>query len=255
MKKLTFIFITIIVLFFFPGCHKNDEISKAGTFYGKKTLLGDGFVRSFITLKKDGTPSSIGFNFSETMLNNLPSPKEGATGDENFMDTLDLPPEAAASGYEHMELDWDPHGHVPLPIYGFPHFDFHYYLVGENKLINVVGGPDTQPVDPQYIPKDYVSGIMAVPHMGVHWHDSLSSEFHGTMFTNTLLYGFYHSQMLFLEQMITKAYLETHADISVPVKQPLSFQKPGYYPLSYQIHFDATKKEYNVSLEILSKHD
>jgi len=61
--------------------------------------------------------------------------------------------------------------------------------------------------------------------------------------------------MLFLEQMITKSYLETHTDISVPVKQPLSFQKPGYYPLSYQIHFDATKKEYNVSLEILSKQD
>ncbi len=248
MKKTTIILALFGVFIFLSGCKKNDSISKAGTFYGNESSLGNGTVRSYVTLDNAGMPMSMGFNFSETMLENLP------VGAPQYMVMLDPPKEAAGTGFEHMEIDWNPTGHAPLPIYGFPHFDFHFFVVGMDELMTVTGGPDMTPVDPQYIPTDYSSGIMAVPNMGVHWTDSLSSEYHGTMFTHTFVYGFYKSKMLFVEPMISKAFLDTKTDITLPVKQPAAFQKPGYYPLNYQVHYDANKHEYNVSIENLSKH-
>ena len=249
MKK-TIILATLGAFIYLFSCQKKDIKTSGITLYGKQEKLGNGMVRSYVTLNNAGVPTSIGFNFPESMLQDLPA----AVGPQNMI-MLDLPEEAAGIGFEHMELDWNPNGHVPLPIYGFPHFDFHFYLVGMNELMNVTGGPDMTPVDPQFIPKDYASGIMAQPNMGVHWTDSLSSEFHGVMFTHTFVYGFYKSKMLFVEPMITKAFLDTKTDITLPVKQPAAFQKPGYYPSNYQVHYDASKHEYNVSIENLLKHE
>lgn len=248
MKKTIILTILGSCIYFF-SCQKIDINPKGVTFYGKQEKLGNGTVRSYVTFNDKGIPTSVGFNFPESMLHDLPT----VPGMENMV-MLDLPKEAVVTGFDHLEVDWNPNGHVPVPIYGFPHFDFHFYLVGIDELMNVTGGPDMTPVDPQFIPKDYVSGIMAQPNMGVHWTDSLSSEFHGVMFTHTFVYGFYKSKMFFVEPMITKAFLDSKTNITLPVRQPEAFQKPGYYPSNYQIHYDASKHEYNVSIENLSKH-
>ena len=247
MKKTTIIFAALGTFLCFIGCHKADITSKAGTFYGNQASLGNGTVRSYVTLNNQGTPVSMGYNFTEGMLDNLPA--------TTTMIMLDPPKEATGSGFEHMELDWNPNGHAPTPIYGFPHFDFHFFLVGMNELMSVTGGPDMAPVDPKYIPTDYYSNVMAVPNMGVHWSDSLSSEFHGMPFTHTFVYGFYHSKMLFVEPMIARSFLQTHTDFTLPVKQPAAFQQAGYNPTTYSVKYDAVKHEYNVSIDSLREHD
>ncbi|HXR84652.1 MAG TPA: DUF5602 domain-containing protein [Hanamia sp.] len=247
MKRYSlFITAALITSAFFAGCKKD---SKSGTFYGEKTSVGNGTVRTFVTLNDDRNPETIGYQFTEDMLSGLPD-KDDMTN----MHILNFPPQAAAAGYDHAELDWNPHGHDPVQIYGYPHFDFHFYIVGTDELAQIIPGPDTVSVNPQYIPKDYVTGVMAVPNMGVHWADTLSSEYQGQKFTTTFIYGFYHGKMLFVEPMITREYLETHPNVTMPVKQPAAFQKSGYYPTKYSIHYDSNKKEYTVALEGLVKH-
>lgn len=247
MKKYLLFFTAALILSTsFFSCKK---ASKAATYYGDETHVGNGTVRTFVTLNDNGDPQSIGYKFTESMLSGLP--------DNDGMDNmfvLNFPSQASVTGFDHAELDWNPHGHDPLPIYGYPHFDFHFYTVGNGELSKIIPGPDTVSVDKQYIPKDYVSGVMAVPNMGVHWADTLSSEYHGQKFTKTFIYGFYRGKMLFVEPMITKEYLETQPNITIPVKQPAAFQKSGYYPTAYSIHFDPNKSEYTVSLEGLEKH-
>ena len=247
MKK-TIILATLFASIFFFGCKKIEINHEGATLYGAPQKLGNGTVRSYVTLNFEGIPTSVGFNFPESMLQNLPT----TSGPESMI-MLDLPKQAKITGFQHLEVDWNPNGHEPIPIYGAPHFDFHFYLVGMDELMKIPGGPDMTPVEPQFIPQDYVSGIMAVPNMGVHWSDSLSSEFHGVPFTHTFIYGFYKSKMLFVEPMITKAFLDSKTDITLPVKQPAAFQKPGYYPSNYQVHYNASKHEYTVSIENLSK--
>ncbi len=233
----------------FMGCKKNDN-SKNKIFYGNPAKVGNGTIRSFVVLKADGTPESIGFNFPKSMLSGLPDDGKMPT----YMTMLDLPPQAASSGFNHLGIDWNPHGHDPLNIYGLPHFDFHFYMVSMDELMQIIPGPDQTPVDPKYVPKDYVSGVIAVPDMGVHWLDMTSQEFNGKTFTSTYIYGFYHGNMVFVEPMITKDYLETLPNVTMDVKQPGEFQKHAYYPTKYSVSYDAAQQEYRVSIEGLVKH-
>jgi hypothetical protein len=93
---------------------------------------------------------------------------------------------------------------------------------------------------------------MAVPDMGIHWSDTTAPEFNGQPFTATFIYAFYHGNMTFLEPMITEAFLETKEDFVLPLKQPQSFQKHGYYPKQLHEYFDNKSGECVIVLEELS---
>ena len=56
MKKLTIILASLGAFTYFFACHKKDIVSKAGTFYGNAASLGNGTVRSYVTLDNEGIP-------------------------------------------------------------------------------------------------------------------------------------------------------------------------------------------------------
>lgn len=100
-----------------------------------------------------------------------------------------------------------------------------------------------------------MSGVIAVPDMGVHWVDSLAPEFKGQKFTNTYIYGFYHGKLTFTEDMATIAWLSTKPDSKLVIKQPKAFQKAGYYPSLSHISYDAAAQEYTIAMEGLKWSD
>lgn len=244
LSFMLFIFVSIT----FVACRK-DHCDAPRTFYGPAVALGDDSARSFVTINVNSEPISIGIQLGESALNNLP---EDTKPGDNY--PLPLPVQAKASGMDHIEVDWNPFGHPPQAIYGAPHFDFHFYYITKQEQSSVIPGPDTVTVPKQYIPTDYVNGVVAVPNMGVHWTDTTAAEFHGIPFTATFIYGFYHGKMTFLEPMVTQAFLQTHPDFSVPVKQPAAFQQSNYYPASYKVNYDASKHVYLITLSGLKKH-
>lgn len=250
MKRKQFITagVSIIILL---ACHK-DKDKGPQTYFGTTVPLGKGSVRAFVTIDNQGRPATIGLRLTEDALNGLPTDTTG--GREEYQNPIPLPDQAKITGIDHMELDWNPYGHDPTAIYGVPHFDFHFYLISTQEQAGVIPGPDTFSVAKAFIPQDYFSGVVAVPDMGVHWLDSTSLEFHGHPFTDTYIYGFYHGKMTFMEPMITAAFLATHPDYSMNVKQPAAFQKSGYYPTIQQVQFDQTQHEYVVTLAGLVHH-
>lgn len=238
------LFITLI------ACKKNDDGAPA-TYEGSSVQIGDGSAHTFITLDANNTPSAVGIRLTADALNGLPDHGDSAMGGALPGYMLSMPEQAHIPGYDHCEVDWNPQGHEPLFAYGVPHFDFHFYLVTPEEQAAVIPGPDTIPVAPQYIPQDYVSGIMAVPDMGTHWSDTTAPEFHGQPFTATFIYGFYHGSMTFLEPMLTKSFLESKTDFTMPVKQPQAFQVHGYYPGKVHVYYDDQTSEYVIALEDL----
>ena len=89
--------------------------------------------------------------------------------------------------------------------------------------------------------------------MGIHWFDPASHEFHGSSFTHTMIYGFWKGQMIFIEPMITKAFLESKQSATVDMKLPTKYPIAGkYYPKKYSISYDAAAKEYVVALDGLT---
>lgn len=237
---------------------KTTEATKPAMIVtGEAQPLGNGTVRSWVALDKDGKPTAIGVTITKDALNGLPqSFTPGVSGIE-FL--LPLPQKAAVTGFDHIGLNWNPKGHDPEGVYKVPHFDYHFYLISPSDRERITTrGEDLErvrkPMPPEFVPEGYILAPGSEERgMGLHWIEPNSHEFHGQAFTHTFIYGSYNGQMIFAEPMITKAFLETRPDIAVPIKQPAKYQKPGYYPTRYSIKYAPETGEYIVALEGLTR--
>lgn len=257
------------------GCSDDDATSPTAprTVYGASQTLGDGTARTYVTLNAAGKPTSIGVALSEAALTNLPM-IPNAPSPSAVMLQLALPTDAPVTGYNHVMLDWNPAGHEPDHVYTHPHFDFHFYNITPAQVMAMMPNdpqwaakasalPATQFVPTGYAAASVLAGIpaaqAAVPMMGLHWLDVSSPELQpppaGKQFTETFIYGSYDGKFIFLEPMITKAYLEslkTTNGMSRNIGTPAQVATAGYYPTTYSIRYDASAKEYRIALDSLT---
>lgn len=250
-----------------PGCTQKDLVApapestasadadarcadKTKTFYGPAVPLGRGAGRAWVKVSDHGKPLAIGLELSARAIENQ--------GSEEVNYVFQLPRQANALPFDHIELGWNPHGHEPDHIYTFPHFDMHFYMLSsaQQAAIPFLAPPAFDvPLAPQYVAPAYVQTPGLVPNMGAHWVDVLSSEFQpGGTFTKTFIYGSYNGQLTFLEPMITLAYLQQHGTETTPIRQPQAFQRAGYYPTSYTVSYDHSPQQYQISLDNLQYH-
>lgn len=249
MKKTIYASLTSLALagmiMLTAGCSEDTTTtSKAGTFAGETKALGSGTVKSWVKWDDNGNPTSVGLTFSETALQNLTD-----TGAVEY--SLMMPSQASATGIDHIGLDWNPQGHEPNPIYGLPHFDIHFYYLTMSERMTIAFGKDMDIPASKYVPANYITAdSMSIPMMGVHWVDVTSGEFNGKIFDKTFIYGFSKGKLAFLEPMITKAFFETKPSVTVNIPQPSEWQTTNrYYPATYSVKYDATAKEYTVTLD------
>ena len=214
------------------------------TFTGPAQNIGSGVARSFVTLSSAGNPTAIGLTFTQQALSNLP-----IAPDTMFL--LPLPSQGAATVFNHISLDWESQGHVPVPIFGTPHFDMHFYLISQAERNTIGFAPDEPAPAPAAIPSGYVSTHTVVPQMGQHWIDPTDPNTTPGNFQHTLIYGFHSEKMVFVEPMITRAFLLTKADFSGAIKQPTVYPKPGFYPTHYSVKFNPGDQTYTVTLDQL----
>lgn len=212
---------------------------------GEAKQIGHGTATSWVEVKKDGTPVSIGVTFDKEALSGLPA--------EDTEYTLALP-KSSVTGFQLIGVNWNPHGHIPPGIYDVPHFDFHFFLIGPEQRdeITATGSNlDTvrKPPSAEYVPKDYIFAPGSeFPQEGSHWIDPNSPEFHGQPFTATFIYGTYNGMIDFVEPMVTKKFFETDPSVKRAVKLPQAYQKTGYYPDKYSVHYDKAVGKYTVAI-------
>ncbi|MGH9832704.1 MAG: DUF5602 domain-containing protein [Blastocatellia bacterium] len=232
------------------------KTAKPTIFAGEAQPVGNGTARSWVATDKDGKPTAIGVTFTEAALSGLPQSLTPGLIWTEFL--LPLPPEASATGFDHIGFNWNPKGHDPEGVYKVPHFDFHFYLISPTDRERITTrGEDLErvrkPLPAEFVPEGYVlAPASEEPGMGLHWVEPNSHEFHGKAFTHTFIYGSYDGRMIFAEPMISKAFLETKPNITVPVKLPAKYQKPGYYPTRYSVRYDPESREYTVAIEGLT---
>jgi hypothetical protein len=223
---------------------------------GEAAPVGDGTARSWVAMDKDGKPMSMGVTFTEAALSGLPQSLTPGLIWTEFL--LPLPPEASVTGFNHIGFNWNPKGHDPEGVYKVPHFDFHFYLISPEERERITTRGDDlekcrKPLPAEFVPDGYVfAPASEEPGMGSHWVEPNSHEFHGKAFTHTFIYGSYDGRMIFAEPMISKAFLETRPNITVPIKLPPKYQKPGYYPTRYSVKFNPESREYTVSIDGLT---
>jgi hypothetical protein len=232
------------------------KLNKQGLYFGEFRILGDGTVRSWVQLGKDNKPAAMGVTLSETALRGLETtPAKTPAEMMKHENPLTLPRQAAATGFDHISVDWNPQGHDPKGIYDKPHFDFHFYRISQAARDQITAtGKDLAKCDKlpskRFIPAGYILAPKTeFPRMGAHWVDPTSPELTGKLFTSTFIYGSYDGKLNFIEPMVTKAFLESKPNFTAPVKVPAAYEKPGYYPTRYSVKYDETRQEITIALE------
>lgn len=228
-----------------------------GRMYGADVALGNGTARVYVDLV-EGVPQELGVVLSEAALTGLPTDHshggmEMPDGHRMFEMLLPMPSNNPTP-YKHVLFGWNPGGHEPAGIYDKPHFDFHFYTIPDADRMAI------DPSDPRFdakanahpdalfTPAGFVAIPGAVPFMGAHWVNPLTPELNQQPFSQTFLFGSWNGRMIFAEPMITKAYLESRPDLTVPIPVPAQHAEPGYYPSTYRVRWDEKAREYRVAL-------
>ena len=236
---------SLIVLPVLAACSESSASeTKNAIAYAVPMRIGDGTARTYVVRDSRGVPTSLGVEVTESALRNLPATPV----------FLNLPfPKEAGSQYTFNMLHWNPAGHMPNHVYTVPHFDFHFYMANEDTVMAIAGGPDSVVANSRFVPRDYMApGNEAIQGMGVHWVDGTSGEFNGRTFDQTFIWGFHRGQLVFIEPMITKAFLESTSSFTMELKQPELVQRPGLYPKRYSIRHDTVAKVYRITLDELT---
>jgi hypothetical protein len=252
-------------LAFLAACGgQSSAPSNSGTFFGPSQPMGDGTIKTFVTVDEAGTPTEVGLRVSKSALDGLPQD----TGPGQTL-MLDFPDQAADTAFDHVMLNWNAHGHEPEPLFGKPHFDFHFDMVDMATIEGIKpDDPDYATKadhlpDAKYLPQDYVlppgppPAAQAVPGMGVHLVDgSDSSLVPGTYdFQQIVINGAWDGRYTFIEPMITRDWLLTQPNLEEPLKQPEAYQKSAYYPTTYTVSIDEQSQDYVISLTGLTMRE
>ena len=243
-----------------------DGYNQAGAHrqYGTPVKVGNGTARAYVVAdaRHGQAPLELGVALSSGALDALPT-------DGMHMYLLPLP-QLAPAPYQLVELDWNPTGHPPEGVYTFPHFDFHFYFISlaeRNAIVpsdpNYATEADNLPTG-AFVPSLYAPlagpgqtpADVAVPMMGLHWEDLTSPELQNLLgnpsayrqFTRTFIYGSWNGQFIFVEPMVTRAFLASKPDVSAPVRVPQRYPTAGYFPTSYRVTYDAQAGETRVAL-------
>lgn len=227
-------------------------------FYGTPVAVGNGTARVVVTVNGVDEPESVAVVMSQDALQNLPD----VQGEKMVWEfSLPMPEVGPNTGYNHVVLDWNPVGHVPEGIFNVPHFDVHFYLIsGEEREAITFHGSGRELAmkapDPQLVPAGYViPPDAAVDRMGMHGLDPAGREFNGQPFTHNFIYGYHKGELMFVEPMVSLAFLQSLPDATSQVKKPERYSHPAWYPGTYRIAFDAGKGEYSISLQSLGSYN
>ncbi|HLV81593.1 MAG TPA: DUF5602 domain-containing protein [Chthonomonadaceae bacterium] len=250
------LFLAFAVMAMQPA-HACEECKLKGKIHiGQTQVIGNGVAYAWVRVK-DGKPTTVGITLTESALSGLPEePPAGMVGMEY---DLALPKEAAGTPFDHIGLNWNPKGHAPAGIYNVPHFDFHFYMITSQAQSRITArGEDVARCFKKpaagVLPAGYITGPgTEEPGMGSHWADPTSPEFHGQPFTSTFIYCYYNGSVIAYEPMITRAFLESHPNVTQPIKLPAVTPKRGYYPSGYTVKYDPVRKEVVIELEGLTQ--
>lgn len=230
------------------GLSKANQAEKFNTFKGPQVRMGNGFVRSFITLSHTGVPKELGIELTKGALSGLP---QDPTNFEHATFMVPMHQKTSpGTPFDHVMINWNSHGHEPEIIYGAPHFDFHFYTISEKEQMAIKPGATMEQLPAKALwPKGYVPTEGGVPQMGKHWIDLSSPEFSGKPFTATLIYGSYAGKFIFVEPMITLDFLKRTTWFSAAYGQPEQYRPTNtYYPTRYNIYKGGNKDHYFVTL-------
>jgi hypothetical protein len=147
--------------------------------------------------------------------------------------------------FNHFQAHHEHEGHPP-PMYSKAHWDFHFYGIPEDQVL-AIAPPDSVAPAANRVPPGYIyPGVeQAVPEMGVHAipESDLDPEFN---FQHTMIFGYWGGNMIFVEPMITDAFLQGRQTWSTPLAQPQVLGRSALFPRRFESRYNAATNTYTL---------
>lgn len=222
-------------------------VEEADREFGPAISVGNGTVRSYVEKDGDGMPVAVGVAISEAAT-------DGLASGHDHTNVLELP---AVEGipFRHITFGWNPAGHPPERVYDRPHFDVHFFTISDEQRRAIVPErPDFAELGNRLPAEPFRPvGYMADPHgpipgMGLHWIDPQTPELNGVVFTETLLFGSWDGELIFIEPMITRDWLLSKPRLAEPLAMPARVPVAGLWPTLWSATFDEERREYRIEL-------
>lgn len=183
-----------------PSPSKPPQPATHDAHWGESDERGD--IWTYATADSAGRLSSLGVHVDGGALMAFDEAERAAR--LRFPDETDDGAAIDLHQFTFMGFRYNPQGHAPPGIYDVPHFDFHFYMIGEDVVEGISGGPlESAPLpfvglaDYDIPPAQFPRGYTFEAHrpifegMGEHLLDGTAPEFHGAEFTHTNVYGAY----------------------------------------------------------------
>ena len=275
----------LLILGVLVGASKWPSDAASDVLEGPAVRVGNGSAHLFVELGPHGEPTTIGIALSGDALDGLATrmnttsrcwDKDGngaVTHGECLGDYQAdlLPPTGTVElglPVRWATVNWNPEGHVDPapPVWSAPHFDFHFFIVERSLIEGIRTGPCAEfidcadferasiPLPERYVPEDYADVGAAVAAMGNHLVDVRDPELLDPTlgFSRTFIHGAYDGELIFLEPMVSHAYLSSKPDECSVLRTPSAYAVAGYYPTSYCVRYDDATERYRVTLEGLT---
>ena len=222
---------------------------------GERTVQGEcqsvygGNVCTFGTMAGDRIVD-FGATIPLASVENAPADGEMVFPPRSLGDVA-LPPEiAAATGFDHLGVNWEPHGHPPA-LFLTPHFDFHFYTIAPERVAQIdcadVRKPTAIPVT-YTLPDEEIPGLgtlvgLCVPNMGMH--AMLRAELDDTEpFNASMILGYYRQNFIFLEPMIAQAKLLEARSFTMEVPAVTNPGANVKWPARFEATYDESAGAY-----------
>jgi len=249
---------------------------------GPEAAVGGGTARLFVEVASEGTPSVVGIELTDGALRGLAGRMNTTSrcwdrnGDGavthgeclgDYESVLALPPAAAALELpvRWATVNWNPEGHAAPapPVWSAAHFDFHFFLADSALIRGIRTGPCAEfihcddfaraqrPLPSAHLPEGYIDVGAAVAGMGNHLVDSRDPELADASlgFSRTFIYGAYDGRLIFLEPMVSHAYLSSRPQECTPLRTPRAVATAGWYPTRYCVRHDEAEGSHRITLE------
>lgn len=225
------------------GCAREDVVQ------GECRDVFGGDVCTWGTMVGDQV-SAFGATVALASIENAPTDVE-MVFPPPFVGVVPLPPDvAAATGFDHLGVNWEPHGHPPS-LFLTPHFDFHFYTIDPDRVGSIACADLSKPAE---LPNGYtlpdmdIPGLgmltgLCVPNMGMH--AMVEDELDDTEpFDASMILGYYQTGLIVLEPMIAQATLLEAKSFAMDVPAVSHPDAPAMWPTTIEASYDEASRTY-----------
>lgn len=221
----------------------------AGNYYGTTVPMGNGTVRTVVTVDANGKPSSVGVQFTSAAL----------SGQSNSLATeFDpvFPTQVNIAPINNVALTYRPTGKFPPGTYDIPQIAASFFYVtpqfrqqitnignaAYNKLYGIALADEAPPTY-------FLQANSGAPGFGAHYVYFENPEFvnGGFTFSTDLLY--YNSHMIGIEPFVALSVLKQNSSRTVTIEQPLKYPSKGYFPTQTRYSYDLPTDTYTIALD------